>query len=229
MADGTQHHFRFRWTADAVATLRHLYPDHAAQDVAVAIGCSTSAAHNKAAALGLSKSRAWWAREAERAKIVGAASRFRPGQTPWNKGTHFVAGGRSAETRFKAGRPAHEAANYLPIGSTRITKDGYLERKVTDDPALVPARRWVAVHRQVWEAAHGTVPPGHAVVFKPGHRTTAEAEITLDRIELVTRAELMRRNSYHTNYPPELRTLVQLRGALNRKINNRRKRLEPTR
>lgn len=212
---------RFHWTADAVATLRHLYPDHAAQDVAIAIGCSTSAVHNKAAALGLSKSRAWWAREAKRAKIVGAASRFRPGHTPWNKGIHFESGGRSVETRFKPGRPAHEAANYLPIGSTRVTKDGYLERKVTDDPDLVPARRWVAVHRLVWEAAHGPVPRGHAVVFKPGQRTTIESDITLDRIELVTRADLMRRNSVHTVLPPELAQLAQLRGALNRKINNR--------
>jgi hypothetical protein len=212
---------RFRWTPEAERTLRQLYPDHAAQDVAVAIGCSTKSVHYKADALGLSKSPAWWAREAERAKIVGAATRFKPGHNTWNKGTHFTAGGRSAETRFKPGRAAHEATNYLPIGSVRITKDGYLERKVTDDPALVPARRWVAVHRLVWEAEHGPAPAGHAVVFKPGQRTTTEADITLDRVELVTRAELMRRNSYHTHLPPEVARLVQLRGALNRKINRR--------
>ena len=219
---------RFRWNPDAERTLRQLYPDHAAKDVAVAIGCSVEVVWRKAHALGLSKSLAWRQKEARRLADTGAAYRFPPKLVPWNKGTHYTAGGRSAETRFKPGRPAHEARNYLPIGSVRITKDGYAERKVTDDPRLAPARRWVAVHRQVWEAGHGPVPRGHAVVFREGQRTTCIEDITLDRVELVTRAELMRRNSYHTNYPPELRTLVQLRGALNRKINNRRKRLEHT-
>jgi hypothetical protein len=33
-------------------------------------------------------------------------------------------------------------------------------------------RNWVAVHRLVWEQAHGPVPPGHIVVFRPGRHTT---------------------------------------------------------
>jgi len=101
------------------------------------------------------------------------------------------------------------------------TQDGYLERKVTDDPSFVPNRRWVSVHRLVWEAAHGPVPQGHAVVFLPGRRTADLASITLDGLELVSRAELMRRNSYHTRYPKEVAQLIQLKGALNRKINRR--------
>ena len=126
---------------------------------------------------------------------------------------------RVARTQFKPRAP-HESRNYRPIGSLRVSREGYLERKVSDDHP-VPARRWVGVHRLVWEQAHGPVPPGHAVVFKPGRRTTVEAEITLDRLECITRADLMRRNSYHTNLPPEVARLVQLRGVLNRKINNR--------
>jgi len=31
----------------------------------------------------------------------------------------------------------------------------------------------------------------------------------------------MRRNSYHTRYPKEVAQLIQLKGALNRKINRR--------
>lgn len=91
---------------------------------------------------------------------------FLPGQTPWNAGMKgWQAGGRSVETQFKPGRPAHEARNYCPIGSLRTSKDGYIERKVTDDPSVVPARRWVGVHRLIWEAAHGPIPGGHVVVF----------------------------------------------------------------
>lgn len=119
-----------------------------------------------------------------------------------------------------SGRAQH---NYVPIGSHRISKEGYLERKVTDDPALVPARRWVAVHRLVWEAANGPIPKGHVVGFLAEKRTQIEAEITLDRLELIPRAELMRRNSLHTRLPKEVRQVVQLRGALNRMINRRAK------
>lgn len=147
------------------------------------------------------------------------ATQFQPGAAPWNKGTHFLAGGRSVETRFQAGRDPSEARNYLPIGSLRLSKDGYLERKETDDRDIAPARRWVAVHRLVWIAAHGALPSGHVVVFKPGRRSAVLESITADGLELVTRVELMRRNSYHTNYPPEMRTLVQLKGAINRQVN----------
>lgn len=128
--------------------------------------------------------------------------------------------GRSVETRLKPGRPAHQARNYVPIGGLRVTRDGTLERKVTDDPHIAPARRWVAVARLVWEAANGPIPKGHVVRFKDGMRTAEESEITVDRLECISRNENMRRNSYH-NYPQPIPQLIQLRGALNRKISNR--------
>jgi hypothetical protein len=146
----------------------------------------------------------------------GHQTQFKPGLVPWNKGKHHVAGGRSAETRFKAG---NMPCTWKPVGSLRIA-DGYLQRKVTDTRCT--SRDWVAVHRLVWEAEHGPTPPGDVVVFKPGCRTAVEAEITLDAVELVSRSELMKRNSVH-NLPKELVELVQLRGALNRKINARSK------
>ena len=43
-------------------------------------------------------------------------------------------------------------------------------------------------------------------------------EITADRVECISLAENMRRNSYH-NYPKPIAELIQLRGALMRKIN----------
>ena len=147
--------------------------------------------------------------------------RFPPGHVPANKGKRRPgwSPGRMAETQFKKGEMSGAAQrNYVPIGTERLSKDGYLERKVTDDHP-VPARRWVAVHRIVWEAAIGPVPRGHKVAFLPGKRTAVPAEITLDRLELVSDAELMRRNSYHNNYPKEVAQLIQLKGALNRKIN----------
>ena len=66
------------------------------------------------------------------------------------------------------------------------------------------------------------MPVGYLVVFKRGMFTNVLEEITLDRLELVSRAENMRRNSVH-RYGPEIASLHQLRGAVNRQINQRLK------
>ena len=204
------------WLAVELSALADLYPRHTNATLAATFGRTESAINARAAKSGLVKS-------AEFKRDCGLRSGYRRGDVPWNKGLAFDSGGRSAETRFKPGRPAREARNYLPLGSLRLSKEGHLERKTTDDPAIAPARRWVGVHRLAWQEAHGPVPAGHAVAFKSGRRTTDADAITADAVELVSRAELMRRNSVH-NYPPEIARLVQLRGALNRQINKRQTR-----
>lgn len=218
------------WTPDELRILRERYPNERAADVAKALGRPVGQVHQTAQRYGIAKSEAFKASDlsgrVQRGKQCEAmrATQFKPGQKAWNKGTRFDAGGRSAETRFKKGSMSGAAQhNYVPIGTERISKDGYVERKVTDDPELYPARRWVGVHRLVWEAANGPVSAGHAVAFLPGCATTDVSRITPDALELVSRAELMRRNSYHTRYPKEVAQLIQLKGALNRKINNRSK------
>lgn len=216
---------RIPWTDEQVAELARRYPHEQTAAIARDLGRPDHTVYQKAYSLGLKKDAAYLESESSgrlTAKDTrGLKSRFKKGQTPANKGLRHPgwAPGRMAETQFKAGEMRGAAQrNYVPIGTERICKDGYLERKMTDDHP-VPARRWVAVHRLVWEAAHGPIPPGHAVVFRNGMRTNVAAEITADRLELVSRAELMRRNSYHTNYPKEVAQLIQLKGALNRKIN----------
>lgn len=154
--------------------------------------------------------------------MPSADTQFKPGMVPWNKGKPYRPGGRSAETWFQKGMPAHHKHNYAPLGSLRVNRDGYLERKMTDDPSLAPARRWVPVHRLVWQEAHGAVPPGMAVVFKPGTRTAELEGIRLECLEMITRRELMLRNSVH-RHGPEIAALSQLRGAIARQINRRAK------
>lgn len=211
-----------------VETLRRNYPHLPTHLVARMCGHSEKSTYQKASVLGLHKS-AEYLTSPESGRLhrndnrVGH-SRFGPGNVPHNKGLRRpgFAPGRMAATQFKVGERRGAALhNYVPIGSLRLSTEGYLQRKVTDDPALFPARRWVSVHRLVWEAAHGPVPQGHTVVFLPGRRTTDLAAITFDSLELISRAELMRRNSYHTRYPKEVAQLIQLKGALNRKINRR--------
>ena len=209
------------WSAAELARLRRLYPNHPTADIATKLGRAVSAVYQRAQILGLHKSPKYLASPAacrlRRGDNVGSAHRFPKGHVPANKGLRRPGWhrGRMRETQFKKGQ---RPANWMPLGAHRINCDGYLERKVTT--AGRGAQRWKAVHRIVWEEAHGPVPAGHAICFKAGRRSTVLEEITLDALELVHGRELMSRNTVH-NLPKPLAQLVQLRGALNRKINAR--------
>lgn len=214
------------WSDIEVAILRKFYADSPTEPIAMALGRTREQVYAKASALGLAKSEEYLASphacRLRRGDGVGAAFRFQKGHVPANKGTRRPgwAPGRMAETQFKKGEMAGAAQhNYVPIGSKRISKDGYLERKMTDDPALVPARRWTAVHRLVWEAVHGPIPDKHVVRFKPGMSTAVEAEITVDKLECISLAENMRRNTIH-RYPQEIKDAIRSVAVLNRRINN---------
>lgn len=209
------------WSDQDKEIVRLRYADSPTSEIAAALGRPIEQIYRMARKLALRKSEDYLASPASGRLdgVRGNGSRFRKGHTSWNTGLKgWQAGGRSAETRFTKGRPADQAYNYQPIGAERINRDGYLERKVTDDPKIVPVRRWLAVHRLVWEAAHGPIPHGHAVAFLPGRRTTDAALITEDALELVTRGELARRN-HPRNRSPELAKLVQLKGAITRQVN----------
>jgi hypothetical protein len=207
------------WLADEVEQLRRLYADTPTKKIAEQLQRDVKGVYVKAAELGLKKSAAYLAGphayRLRRGGGVGTATRFKPGQTPWNKGSHYVAGGRSAETRFKSGHRGGRAVQvYQPIGAERISKDGYLQRKVNDD--LPFQRRWRFVHVLLWERHHGPVPKGHAIVFRDGDKRN----LVIENLDCVSRQELMRRNTVH-RLPKEFAELVQLRGALNRQINAR--------
>lgn len=210
------------WTPNELDELDRLYPGHTAKAVAAQLGRPVSSIYRMAEKRGLHKSAEFFASPASGRLdgVRGESGRFKMGQTPWNKGKPHPSTGRSADSQFKKGQMAGAAMhNYVPIGSTRITKYGALEKKITDDPSLAPTRRWAPVARLVWEAKHGPIPPKHVVRFLPGMATTIENEITLDRLECISLAENMRRNSLH-RYPEEIARAIQMRGALNRKINN---------
>ena len=214
------------WTQLEVQLLQRWYADERTEIIAQALGRPHARVLAKANALGLFKSTALIAQIArERTAKPGHGShahRIKPGTVPHNKGIKRPKGwapGDMAKTQFKTGTRPH---TWVPVGSYRITADGCLERKTNDAPGISSVR-WEPVHRLVWEAANGPVPAGHLVVFRPGRRTTVLEAITLDAVECITRSQLMRRNSVHTVYPPELAKLVLLQGALNRQINQRAK------
>lgn len=189
------------WTAAEDAVIRTLYATSTPNAIAKTIRRTPSAIKNRVNKLQLSKS--------------DNPGRFVKGIAPWNKGVSYQAGGRSAETQFKVGQRRGAASKlYKPVGSERINKDGYLERKVNDD--MPAGNRWKLAHLILWESAHGPLPAGHALIFKDGDKR----HIALDNLEPIDRAELMRRNSIH-NYGPEIAAIHQLQGAIQRQINKR--------
>lgn len=212
------------WTAADLATLRQGYATTPTADLARELGRTVKTVYQTAQRQGLHKSPDFFAAghggRIQPGSNYGSSGRFVTGQKPWNKGLKgFHPGGRSTETQFKPCRDPKEARNYAPIGSHRITKDGILERKMTDDRSLFPARRWTPVARLVWEAAHGPIPDKHIIVFKPGMKTADPDLITVDRLECITRAENQRRNSAWSRYPIEMARLIQIKGTITRQVN----------
>lgn len=207
------------WRDTAIYCLKKLYPDYTAAEIARKLGRTEASIHAMAHKLDLQKSETF-KRSSKSGRLdgtVGAASRFPKGHVPASAGTKGIYGVHPGcrATQFKKGRKAQEARNYVPIGSERITRDGYIERKVTDDPSLVPARRWTPVHRIVWQEAIGPIPPGHILRFINGDK----ADTRLENLELLTLAENARRNV--SAMPKEIMDLHRLRGTLTKAINRR--------
>lgn len=197
--------------------LREHYPDEDTVELAKTLGRPPDRVIKKACLMGIGKSAAYLKARYEKMRAAGLPKQFMPGAIPWNKGIVYHAEGRSVEHQFQ---PGHRPKNWLPIGSERMTK-GYLERKVTDTGDT--SHDFRLVHHLVWEeAGRGSVPVTHALVFRDGNRRNMDPE----NLELVSREDLMRRNSCH-NYGPEIARLCQLVGAINRKINNVTKLTKP--
>lgn len=205
---------RERWSEDQLETLRLNYPNWPTYLVAHVCGHSVSSTYGKANELGLKKSAEFFDDEASGRMHAGdkrgASTRFQKGQAPANKGLRRpgYAPGRMADTQFKAGQRGNK---YLPIGSERINSDGYLDRKVSDTG--YPPKDWQPVHKLLWAEQNGPIPSGFAVVFKNGAKT----DIRIENLELISRGELMRRNTIH-RYPPELKQVIKLQGKLRRTI-----------
>ncbi|WCH25220.1 HNH endonuclease signature motif containing protein [Aeromonas salmonicida] len=106
----------------------------------------------------------------------GRTGRFEAGSDSWNAGKKgWSAGGDSIKTRFKKG---DTPANHRPVGSERVSVDGYIEIKVAE-----PAS-WDLKHRVVWEQEHGPIPPSHVIWFIDNNPLNCAP----DNLMLVTRA-----------------------------------------
>jgi hypothetical protein len=212
---------RKKWqpTAVDIELVRRNFANSKTDDLAAACGVVPHQITRLAKRLGLKKDEAWLSGPSggRLDGVKGSGTRFQKGQAPWSAGKKFP--GRVCATSFK---PGQKPANFLPVGSFRVTSGpggGYLQIKLTETG--YPPRDWVMYHRYVWEQAHGPIPDDHLVEFK-GPRSTDPAEITVNKLECISKLEHIRRNTIH-NYPAELVQVMQLRGAITRQINKRAK------
>jgi hypothetical protein len=223
-----------RWTAAEDQILRAEYPDAETPELAKRFGTTVLGTCQRAAKLGVRKSAEYIAKlleiEAQRLRLVGVKSRYQKGRTPENKGLrrpgYSVGRGRMAETQFKKGeRSGIAAKNWRPIGTILADGEGFLRIKVREGSKGEPygfgnMKIWPLLNRHVWEQHKGPIPPGHIVIFKDRDRSNC----AIENLKLLSFADNMRRNTIH-NLPPELKQVIQLTGALKRKIRDREEKL----
>jgi hypothetical protein len=196
------------WTTAEESRLRALYPNTPMPELMSQLDRPKAAIYGKAKDLGLKRSAEFLEGEhsgrLRRGGSQGTSTRFQKGHSSWNKGKPFVAGGRSVETQFAGGRIPH---NHVPVGTEVMATDGYLKIKVAEPNA------WEWTDRRNWEAAHGPIPAGQLLVFRNGDHTNCSVE----NLELITRGELMRRNTIH-RYPEALKSTIRQLSKLKRAI-----------
>ena len=97
----------------------------------------------------------------------GLRGQFKKGNVAHNKGKKQIeymsqeSIERTKETRFKKG---NKPKNYRPIGSERITKDGYIEVKVSDP------NKWETKNKIIYKQYFGDIPKGHKVIYADGNK-----------------------------------------------------------
>lgn len=147
------------------------------------------------------------------------ASRFHKGHVSFNKGkkqSDYMkpeAIERTKKTRFQKGLTP---PNTLPVGAEVLRKISEREYWLIKNKN---SKNLIFKHIYLWETANGKLPKGYNVVFKDGNTLNC----VIENLECISDAELMERNSFRNNYPPEIQQLIQLKGVLNRQINKHQK------
>jgi hypothetical protein len=201
------------WTEAEVVLLVEIYPDVLTSDLAALLGRTPGSVHQAAAKRKIFKTREFLQAElANRNDFLRNAAatrhRFLPGGIPWNKDTKGIMPKPRPGLGFQPGGTPH---TWKPIGSEKFDKDGHKLRKVSD--TRVRKTDWQPLKDIAWRGCFGEIPPGLFVICKDRNPDN----LNPDNLELVTRAENMRRNSYH-NLGPELAQLYQIKGQINRQL-----------
>jgi hypothetical protein len=120
---------------------------------------------------------------------TGRTGCFVKGQVPANNGKPMPFNAASAATRFKKGnRSGRAQERYKPIGTVRLSQDGYQEIKIHDGMPL--QSRWRLLHLVEWEKVNGPIPEGQCLKCLNGDRLNTDPSNWL----LIPRGVLSRLN-----------------------------------
>ena len=123
----------------------------------------------------------------------GLTGKFRKGQTPHNKGKKMPKEvyEKVKHTMFAKG---NVPPNHRPVGSEKISKDGYIEVKVAEP------NKWRLKQRVVYEEAKGKIPEGCTIIFLDGNKQNCN----IDNLRCITRSELLYLNCNGLNNSNEI-------------------------
>lgn len=119
---------------------------------------------------------------------TGLTGYFTKGDIPFNKGKkqrEYMSEESIEKTKFTRFKLGQSPVNWRPIGSERVTVDGYTEIKIKE-PNI-----WKLKQRLIYEKAYGEIPYGYTVVFADRDKKN----FNIDNLILVSRNELLKMNS----------------------------------
>lgn len=145
----------------------------------------------------------------------GLTGKFRKGQTPHNKGKKMPKEvyEKVKHTMFAKG---NVPPNHRPVGSERISKDGYIEVKVAEP------NKWRLKQRVVYEEAKGEIPEGCPIIFLDGNKRNFDIE----NLRCITRSELLYLNCNGLNNSNEITETGILMARLDRAKNKKKQELK---
>lgn len=139
---------------------------------------------------------------------TGRTGCFEKGHASWNKGTTGYT--KANKTSFKKG---NTPLNHRPVGSERITVDGYVEIKI-DEP-----NKWAFKHVEIWKKENGkNIPKGHIVIFKDCNKLN----LSPDNLEAISRNLSLRMNQ--NNYkktPSKYKPIIEMVSKIQVKISEK--------
>lgn len=107
----------------------------------------------------------------------GTKGHFSKGHVPANKGKKMSPEiyEKVKHTMFQKG---HAPQKHRPVGSERVSRDGYIEIKVAEPD------KWKLKHRVLWEESRGKIPKGSILIFVDGNKQNVVLD-NLDRKSVV--------------------------------------------
>ena len=126
----------------------------------------------------------------------GMDTKFKKGLASHNKGQKMPSNiyEKAKPTMFK---PGNVPPNTDPIGTEKMSSDGYIYVKVDNQPKAKKYVNWKLKHRLIYEREVGPIPNGYLVAFADGDRTNFDVK----NLILISPQEkmLMARYKFHKN------------------------------